>query len=222
MSRRRGFTLVELLVVIGVIAVLISILLPALNKARESARMIECSSRARTVMQAVFMYINDNHGAMAGSTNGASQIWPVQPLNVVYFYQPGTQNIEFEHGAIMPYLGSLRTRQQMLRCPSANDKEPNYSYVFNWEMVPGNDHPNRLTRIHHPSDKILLFEQDYPDDGHFRLDGNDKPSVHHFHLGRVGSTTETGRGSYGFADSHVETLTNIDVNSHPARGELWQ
>src|SRR5579864_6436178 len=98
MSRRRAFTLVELLVVIGVIAILISILLPALNKARESARMIDCSSRARTVMQAVFMYINDNRGAMAGATNSSSQIWPVQPLNVVYFYQPGTQNIEFEHG----------------------------------------------------------------------------------------------------------------------------
>jgi hypothetical protein len=205
-----------LLVVIGIIALLISILLPALNKARESARMIDCSSRARTVMQAVIMYANDNKGAMAGATDSASQVWPVPPKYVVYFFQPGSLDIEFEHGAIMPYLGTLHTRQQMLRCPAARENEANYSYVFNWLLVPATDHPNRLTRIIHPSDKIVLFEQDYPNDGHFRLDGNDQPSVHHFHVGRI------GRGSYGFADTHVESLLNTDVTSHLARGELWQ
>lgn len=217
MKRRLGFTLVELLVVIGIIALLISILLPALNKARESARMIDCSSRARTVMQAVVMYANENKGAMAGAATGPSQVWPVPPKNVVYFFQPGTLNIEFDHGAIMPYLGTLHTRQQMLRCPAGRENEANYNYVFNWELVPGNNHPNRLTRIVHPSDKIVLFEQDTPNDGHFRLGANDDlPSVHHFHFGRL------GRGSYGFADTHVESLLNTDVTSHPARAELWQ
>jgi len=71
--QRRAFTLVELLVVIGIIAVLVAMLLPALNKAKRAAVSVSCQSNLRQLAQAAIMYATDNNGVMpAYNTVGAT------------------------------------------------------------------------------------------------------------------------------------------------------
>jgi prepilin-type N-terminal cleavage/methylation domain-containing protein len=89
---RRAFTLVELLVVIGIIALLVSILLPALNKARAAANKVACASNIRQLTVATLIYANENKqvfpragglnqamfgnfGAVGSGDNGAGQDW---------------------------------------------------------------------------------------------------------------------------------------------------
>ena len=86
MFKQNGFTLIELLVVIAIIAILMAILLPALNVASEQARGISCSSNQKTLSLAYIMYAGDNDGTVCGGwamhsiVNGVPP-WVMPPLD---------------------------------------------------------------------------------------------------------------------------------------------
>ncbi|MCC6238747.1 MAG: prepilin-type N-terminal cleavage/methylation domain-containing protein [Phycisphaerales bacterium] len=63
-SKQPGFTLIELMVVVGIIALLMGILLPSLNKARRSAQLLQCQSNLRQIVTGIFAYANDHNGFM--------------------------------------------------------------------------------------------------------------------------------------------------------------
>src|SRR5262245_25989412 len=71
-SRRCGFTLVELLVVIGIIALLIGILLPSLQKARSAANRAVCLSNERQLLLALQMYANQNKSSLPPGLDGCN------------------------------------------------------------------------------------------------------------------------------------------------------
>src|SRR5260370_5454107 len=79
---RQAFTLVELLVVIGIIALLISILLPALSKARSAANTLACAANIHSILQGMHIYASQNGGAFPGSVNTSARfLWGADGYN---------------------------------------------------------------------------------------------------------------------------------------------
>jgi prepilin-type N-terminal cleavage/methylation domain-containing protein/prepilin-type processing-associated H-X9-DG protein len=115
-SQRFGFTLVELLVVIGIIALLIGILLPSLNKAREASKTIKCAANLRSVGQGMAMYLAAN-----------KQVFPAA---YIYKPTPGRTPADHETTPVLGYIhwsafiyGSLpaSSAQEAFMCPSLDD-----------------------------------------------------------------------------------------------------
>src|SRR4051794_33672760 len=105
-SPGRGFTLVELLVVIGIVAVLIAILLPALSKAQSQSRTVACLSNLRQLDASLIMYVNDNKG----------HVFP-------YFDDPDTFYASGQ-SLWMVDLARYGTGSKQILCPEANQRNP--------------------------------------------------------------------------------------------------
>ena len=169
-----AFTLVELLVVIGIIAVLISILLPSLSRARESANSVKCLANLKQLGSTMLMYCNDNRGRFPGtaaaSRNLQSEDWII--------WRPITETVGGTltpaNSAFARYLGSSMDTT-VLRCPSDDPtshlaiSSPStvaypYSYVLNSRTTSlpinsASETATKITQVVNSSDKVLMYEE---------------------------------------------------------------
>lgn len=266
----RGFTLVELLVVIGIIALLIGILLPVLSRARDAGNRTACLSNMRQLGMAFVMYTQENKGTFPYNTSFARPGNRLAPSGSSYSAQYGKNKVsnydfvdpsaggtdygphpedwvywqsenppsyrDITESAVARFLGgngsSREAIEKLLRCPTDTEVMNRTNggaapgegpYRFSYTMN-ANCSFRKVTEVRNSSDKIILVEENYANDGRWApstTSSADALSVRHGSAPIPGGYPTSGPQVNGriavnipaaFVDGHGEIIDQVFAN----------
>lgn len=227
-ARRGAFTFVELLVVIAIVGILAALLLPALARAKESARKTSCLNRLRQWNQALHLYAEDNEGTLPRESffpGGVIRNQWIHVRNALardVWYNALPLEIK-ERGAVSfaptPARSDFYERSRLIQCPSAkfttkpgDDVWTYFSYAMNSKLALGQSASNvNLGAIQNASATVTFLDN--------RLEPEPKvdPLQDDTHLGQPSAyasrfvTRHLQRGPLAFADGHVDFFPGHEV-----------
>ncbi|MDX9980385.1 MAG: prepilin-type N-terminal cleavage/methylation domain-containing protein [Lentisphaeria bacterium] len=194
-ARRRPFTLIELLVVIAIIAILASMLLPALSKAREKARSIACAGNLKQLGLGNLMYAGDNNGMLPGISHGGTSDTVLVPQDPDFAYHP-TNHVWYRSWPVYtyPYVNS----SEVYACPGTTYHCYKIAYGMPYgcaastagTMFTGPRHDGTIKR---PSECLMISEKGAGGGNLYILQNQ-------YYAMRM---THSDGGNIAFADGHV-------------------
>ena len=155
MDKRRGFTLIELLVVIAIIAILMAILLPALNRAKEQGKRAVCLNNLRQLTLGWIMYADENDDKIVYGWTGNRDSWAGA---VSSGQSPEEQKENIKHGALFPYCKNVK----LYKCPTGMRGEM-LTYAPSSGMNGGHESTgpvlkNRM-KIRRPYERLVFIDE---------------------------------------------------------------